>query len=240
MRNNKYENVEIKSLYDIEDLIELINDELIGLSEDEDIVVYAKRDLISELFTELIKNDFDFLYVNFDKIDDMIADEVYIMTITGDYRIGIEKAYINKKFVQADASTVFFYMDDCKQDIIDYCIGEDIDVILFDFECDNGYTEDKRCDKCITRKCDKHYNKCDCYDDCEKREDSDGKYEDLYDYTSNSNSVVVSKSKDGTPNGFTKSWYTDRDNQFSSYTYSFQCDNLDIVKKVAKDFGIRL
>lgn len=65
-------------------------------------------------------------------------------------------------------------------------------------------------------------------------------FENLYDYTSNSNSVVVSKSKDGTPNGFTKSWYADRDNQFSSYTYSFQCDNLDVVKKVAKNFGVIL
>lgn len=162
MRNNKYENIEIRSLYDTDDLIELINEELIDLSEDEDIVVYAKRDLISELFTELIKNDFDFLYVNFDKIDDMIADEVYIMTIAGDYRIGIEKAYINKKFVQADASTVFFYMDDCKQDIIDYCINEDINVILFDFEGDEGYIEDKCCGKCCAEKGNNRNNKYDC------------------------------------------------------------------------------
>lgn len=135
---NKYENIEIKSFYDTEDVNDLIDEKIDELGEDNDLVIYAKRDLIAELFINMIDNGYDFGYINFDKLDDLRKDEVYIMTINSQRMINIEYAYRDGIIVEHDSKIAFFYTDDCKQDIIDYCIDNDMEVILFDFEGDEG------------------------------------------------------------------------------------------------------
>lgn len=237
MRNNKYKNVEIKSFYDVDDLMELIGNELAFLTKKENLVVYAKRDLIAESFVELIKLDFDFRYIDLDKIDDILEDEVYIMTITKNCEIAIEKAYRNGKIVMNNSKTALIYTDDCKQDIVDYCVDENMRTILFDFENDKGY--DEECEKCCNRKyCDYCEYEEDLYED--ENEDIDKEEGNITDVKSNSSYVGVFRENNGSPSGFTKSWTTGNDNTMSSYTYTFHCDDLDVLKKTAKVFDINI
>lgn len=208
-KQNKYECISIKSFYDIDGLMDVINEEVRNLNSEEYIVIYAKRDLISELFVKLIENDYDFGYINFDKIDDMLKNEVYIMTVNNNFEVNIECAYINKKIVEHNSKIALFYTDDCKQDVIDYCLNNDMKVILFDFEDDEGYDEN----------------------DCKEKTNS---------CKSKFTTIRVSKSKNGIPNRFSKSWYNDNNGIFSSATYSFFSDDLDLVNRISKEFDLKL
>ena len=163
---NKYEKIEIVSFDDIEDVYDAIGIELMHLEDEEDyIAVYGKIDLIKELFTTMISDGYEFGYADFDTLDKMRKDMIYMMFIRGNCVISVEPAYSNNGVVIGhDAKVALFYMDDCKQDVIDYCVKRDMEVTLFDFdkdececerecshECDN--TEDKNV-YTVTVKCD--------------------------------------------------------------------------------------
>lgn len=163
---NKYEKMEIVSFDDIEDVYETIGIELMQLENKEDyIAVYGKIDLIKELFTTMISDGYEFGYADFDTLDEMRKDMIYMMFIRGNCVISVEPAYSNNGVVIGhDAKVALFYMNDCKQDVIDYCVKRDMEVTLFDFdedececenkcshECDN--TEDKNV-YTVTVKCD--------------------------------------------------------------------------------------
>lgn len=163
---NKYENMEIVSFDDIEDVYDTIGIELMQLEDKEDyIAVYGKVDLIKELFTMMISDGYEFGYADFDTLDEMRKDMIYMMFIRGNCVISVEPAYNNNGVVIGhDAKVALFYMDDCKQDVIDYCVKRDMKVTLFDFdedecECENKCshgcddTEDKNV-YTVTVKCD--------------------------------------------------------------------------------------
>lgn len=149
---NKYEKMEIVSFDDIEDVYDTIGIELMQLENKEDyIVVYGKVDLIKELFTTMISDGYEFGYADFDTLDEMRKDMIYMMFIRGNCVISVEPAYSNNGVVMGhDAKIALFYMDDCKQDVIDYCVNRDMEVTLFDFDdCDcDGY-------KCACKKDEK-------------------------------------------------------------------------------------
>lgn len=143
---NKYENIEIVSFNNISDVYDTIGIELSQLENDDNyIAVYAKVDLIKELFITMINDGYEFGYADFDALDEMRKDIIYMMFIRGNCVISIEPAYSKNDVVMGhDAKVALFYMDDCKQDIIDYCINYNMKVILFDFEsenCDNDNEE---------------------------------------------------------------------------------------------------
>ena len=147
---NKYEKMEIVSFDDIEDVYETIGIELMKLEDKEDyIAVYGKVDLIKELFTTMISDGYEFGYADFDTLDEMRKDMIYMMFIRGNCVISVEPAYSNNGVVMGhDAKVALFYMDDCKQDVIDYCVNRDMEVTLFDFgECD--------CSECACKKDEK-------------------------------------------------------------------------------------
>lgn len=146
---NKYEKMEIVSFDDISDVYDTIGIELMQLEDSTDyIAVYGKVDLIKELFTTMISDGYEFGYADFDALDEMQKDMIYMMFIRGNCVISVEPAYSNNGVVMGhDAKVALFYMDDCKQDVIDYCVNHDMEVTLFDFEdCD--------CDEC-ERACQK-------------------------------------------------------------------------------------
>ena len=148
---NKYEKMEIVSFDDIEDVYNTIGIELMQLENKEDyIAVYGKVDLIKELFTTMISDGYEFGYADFDTLDEMRKDMIYMMFIRGNCVISVEPAYNNNGVVMGhDAKVALFYMDDCKQDVIDYCVNRDMEVTLFDFdECDD-------CSECACKKDDK-------------------------------------------------------------------------------------
>ena len=153
---NKYEKIEIVSFDDIEDVYDTIGIELMQLENKEDyIAVYGKIDLIKELFTTMISDGYEFGYADFDTLDEMRKDMIYMMFIRGNCVISVEPAYNNNGVVIGhDAKVALFYMDDCKQDVIDYCVKRDMEVTLFDFDEDECECENK-----CSHECDNAENK---------------------------------------------------------------------------------
>lgn len=142
---NKYANMEIISLEDITDIYDFIGIELMELENEKDyIAVYGKRDLICELFEMMITDGYSFRYADCDFMDEILKDRVYMMFVRQDCGVSIEPAHCSKGTpIMHDAKTAFIFMDDCKQDVIDYCVKSDKNVVLFDYEedcCD--------CDEC--------------------------------------------------------------------------------------------
>lgn len=136
---NKYENMEIIGLEDITDIYDSIGLSLMELENEKDyIAVYGKRDLICELFEMMITDGYFFRYANCDFMDEMLKDRVYMMFVHQDCGVSIEPAHCSKGTpTMHDAKTAFIFMDDCKQDVIDYCVKSDKNVFLFDYEdCD--------------------------------------------------------------------------------------------------------
>lgn len=237
-RYNKYEDIEIKSFYDTEDVNNLIDEKVEELDEDNDLVVYAKRDLVSELFINMIENDYDFGYIDFDRIDDLLKNEVYIMTISYDRRVNIEHAYHNGRIAKHESKIALFYTDDCEQDIIDYCIDNDMEIILFDFEGDEGYCDEEDYEDCGG--CDNR-NNCNGCKTCNDRGNYENYKKNLITYETDTTTVTVSKDKDNSPNGFTKTWFND-DGSGSSCcsTYSFFSNDITLIKVIAEENGIKL
>ena len=163
---NKYEKMEIVSFDDIEDVYDTIGIEIMHLEDEEDyIAVYGKVDLIKELFTIMISDGYEFGYADFDTLDEMRKDMIYMMFIRGNCVISVEPAYNNNGVVIGhDAKVALFYMNDCKQDVIDYCVKRDMKVTLFDFDEDECECENKCSHECddtedkniytVTVKCD--------------------------------------------------------------------------------------
>lgn len=74
---------------------------------------------------------------------------------------------------------------------------------------------------------------CSC---CDRRSDSN---DDII--THHSDSVTVSRDKRGVPTGFTKSWSRDNGEGVTQYSsYSYYCNNEDILRSLAKDLNIKL
>ena len=164
---NKYANMEIISLEDIIDIYDIIGSELMELEDEKDyIAVYGKRDLICELFEFMIADGYYFRYADCDFVDETLKDTVYMMFIREDCGVSIEPAYSTKgNVIEHDAKVAFIFMDDCKQDVIDYCVDSDKNVILFD----EDYEDDFDCD------CDECCGCCECDDDnTEITEDTHG------------------------------------------------------------------
>lgn len=207
---NKYESIEIVSLEDVADIYDIIGDKLIQLESDLDyIAVYAKRDLINTLFIDMISDGYEFGYADFDMMDEMLKDSIYLMIIRSDCVISIEPAYNNKNMIiEHDAKSVIISMDDCNQRIIDYCLNNEMDVVLFDFDVDNEI----QCDKC----------ECRCND------------------TNDSESTYVSRSEDGIPEGFCKSWFTSGNGVTCYSSYRHYSNDVDTLREIAKVFGVEL
>ena len=62
--------------------------------------------------------------------------------------------------------------------------------------------------------------------------------DDLTEY--HSESSTITKSKDGDVTGFTKSWSTNTDGVFQYSSYSYHCDNANMVRNMAEKFDIEL
>ena len=157
--------MEIIGLEDITDIYDSIGLALMELEEEKDyIAVYGKRDLICDLFEIMITDGYSFRYADCDFMDEVLKDRVYMMFIRQDCGVSIEPAHCSKGTpIMHDAKTSFIFMDDCKQDVIDYCVKSDKNVVLFDYE-------DDYCD------CDECCGCCECDNDKELdvKSDDDG------------------------------------------------------------------
>lgn len=58
--------------------------------------------------------------------------------------------------------------------------------------------------------------------------------------TQNSESTYVSRVKDGTPKGFSKSWVTTEDGYTCYSSYSHYSNNIEVLKGIASNLGVEL
>lgn len=115
------------------------------------------------------------------------------------------------------AADIMYVHQDCNSKILKYI---DCDKI-FEFAVGelDGIDEDEMC--------------CSGCADCEDTDDEIT--------THHSNSVTVSRDKFGTPTGFTKSWFRDNGDGVSQYSsYSYYCNDEDILRDMARDLDIEL
>lgn len=113
-----------------------------------------------------------------------------------------------------DESTVIYVLDNCSSKVIPYCRSEEVFEVCVG--CD--FCEDDECqDECCCATCANH----------------------TLD-TNESESTYVSIDKDGTPLGFSKTWFTEEDGVQCYSSYSHYSNNLDVLKEIASDFGVRL
>ena len=115
------------------------------------------------------------------------------------------------------AADIMYMHQDCNSKVLKYI---DCDKI-FEFAVEelDGIDEDEMC--------------CSGCADCEDIDDEIT--------THHSNSVTVSRDKFGTPTGFTKSWFRDNGDGVSQYSsYSYYCNDEDILRDLAQDLGVEL
>lgn len=120
------------------------------------------------------------------------------------------------KYLEMSADIMYVHQD-CNSKILKYI---DCDKIFeFSVEELDGIDEDEMC--------------CSGCADCEDTDDEIT--------THHSNSVTVSRDKFGTPTGFTKSWFRDNGDGVSQYSsYSYYCNDEDILRDLAQDLGVEL
>lgn len=115
------------------------------------------------------------------------------------------------------AADIMYVHQDCNSKVLK-CIDCDK---IFEFAVEelDGIDEDEMC--------------CSGCADCEDTDDEIT--------THHSNSVTVSRDKFGTPTGFTKSWFRDNGDGVSQYSsYSYYCNDEDILRDMARDLDIEL
>ena len=204
------------SLCDIEDVKNIIGKTFIDARNDlYCIAVYAKRDFINELFVSMISDGYIFSYADFDNLDDMVKDRIYLMMISGDCRVSIEPAITSSgNAIMHDADKVLIYADDfennCGKKIIDYCVDEDMDIIYFDLESDDKSEIDE-------------INECSCDED-----------------QSFAENVNIIRNNNGKAEGFVKSWSHTIGNGSYCTTYSYFDNDIESLKEIADEFGIKI
>lgn len=130
---NKYKNIDMVDIEDYENVFDLIGDALFKLNPEFDyIAVYSKRDLISFLLTEMIKDKFTVGYANFDALDEACSNDIYLLLVRSDGTISIEPGMSNSgKVLEHDAKIALIDMDNCPQSVVDYNVKSDKEVVLF-------------------------------------------------------------------------------------------------------------
>lgn len=135
MKHTKYEDMDIINVDEYEDIIDILLNRLLNTEKTVGIVVNKE---FAEYITSILLKIPETSIKEIDFIDWYNINE-YIVYINNDgYVTAIP---IDDKVVLDNADIIYINMDgDIKQDVIDYCVNEDKEVILF------GLTDDCNCD----------------------------------------------------------------------------------------------
>ena len=203
---------------DIHELsIEMLHD---ALNFDDCVSVICNYGMATALLSELIKSDVEIGQL--DLIGEWSGYDKEFFVYIVDGCVSCEPAFRSiadgghDKYLEMGADVMYVHQD-CNSKVLKYI---DCDKI-FEFsvyELD-GIDEKEKC--------------CECCNDCE---DAD---EDITTY--HSDSVTVSRNKFGTPTGFTKQWSVNDENGIFSHTsYSFYCNNENILRSMAEQLDVDL
>ena len=134
-KHTKYEDMDIINVDEYEDIIDIFLDRIVNTEKTVGIVVNKE---FAEYITSILLKIPETSIKEIDFIDWYNINE-YLVYINNDgYVTAIP---IDDKVVLDNADIIYINMDgDIKQDVIDYCINEDKEVILF------GLTDDCNCD----------------------------------------------------------------------------------------------
>ena len=146
---NKYENIKMLDLDDkVYDIVEIYINRL--YNTDKTVGVIVNKEIAEYILDELVKID-DMSIKEVDLVDYMEVDE-YLVSVDDD---GYITCVPIEDYVVLD-KTDSFYIDmdgDISQDIIDYCVNEDKEVILFGQEDEYDVNDDclfyKDADVCL-------------------------------------------------------------------------------------------
>lgn len=147
---NKYENIEILDLEDEDDLLDAFGTELLNHREDEIVSIVSRADLIGNILSELLSEGYNIGKIFFDPED---MDNDYCLSVDSECNISINLVDYLDGFDNKDV--IFVNMDKADQVVIDYCIGIDKKVYLFEI---GGESDECDCES------------CDCKDDCHEYE----------------------------------------------------------------------
>lgn len=134
-KHTKYEDMDIINVDEYEDIIDILLNRLLNTEKTVGIVVNKE---FAEYITSILLKIPETSIKEIDFIDWYNINE-YLVYINNDgYVTAIP---IDDKVVLDNADIIYINMDgDIKQDVIDYCVNEDKEVILF------GLTDDCNCD----------------------------------------------------------------------------------------------
>lgn len=134
-KHTKYEDMDIINVDEYEDIIDILLNRLLNTEKTVGIVVNKE---FAEYITSILLKIPETSIKEIDFIDWYNINE-YLVYINNDGYV--TAVPIDDKVVLDNADIIYINMDgDIKQDVIDYCINEDKEVILF------GLTDDCNCD----------------------------------------------------------------------------------------------
>lgn len=183
--------------------------------------IVASKELVIEVMQELLT--YDSVILDVCEINAFDYNREYLLSLsykeeTDCWHIGIEQIYDyeKKKYFSTDGYVLFHEFVNSKA-LIDMqsnqytCMEHDWFTLGEDDE------EELEGMECKDKECV-----------CKKKDEQD------------SESTYVSRSKDGTPEGFSKSWATSSDGITCYSSYSHYSNDVDRLRKIAADFGVKL
>lgn len=134
-KHTKYEDMDIINVDEYEDIIDIFLNRLLNTEKTVGIVVNKE---FAEYITSILLKISETSIKEIDFIDWYKIDEYLVYIDNDSYVTAIP---IDDKAVLDNTDIIYINMDgDIKQDVIDYCVNEDKEVILF------GLTDDCDCD----------------------------------------------------------------------------------------------
>lgn len=134
-KHTKYEDMDIINVDEYEDIVDIFLDRLFSTEKTVGIVVNKE---FAEYITSVLLKISETSIKEIDFIDWYKIDEYLVYIDNDSYVTAIP---IDDKAVLDNADIIYINMDgDIKQNVIDYCVNEDKEVILF------GLTDDCDCD----------------------------------------------------------------------------------------------
>ena len=213
---------------DISEIAEFMYGKVCGACEEASFI--GLYDDAVDLLKELAHMEESYIYqVEIEPEDWDGYDKEYLITLDADFNIWCEKAFRQEtgKYISGMYDCVII-ADDCSRDSL--CEVDDDCIYVASYNLNNKMSDEdiEGCDgNCECCKCHEIEEKCDSDD--ELMTDSSSEY------------YNISRTKDGRVAGFTKSWSNTDTNGINYYSsYSHYGNNEEAVKRLAREFGIKI
>lgn len=206
---------------------------------------YKSDEFVQDVILEDVKTLVDDISDKFDTIKDAFGDISIIAKYESAKEIIAELVCIGYPLVSIE-----FEKPDWGNYYDEYLISLNFDGIWCEkFRRDSGYLTDEStityilddCSSKVISKCKSEMVYEVCIEECDEDECSKCCCDESTDLDTNeSETTYVSRDKNGTPLGFSKTWSTEEDGVHCYSSYSHYSNNLSMLKEIASDFGVRL